>query len=273
MKNFVKIISMLLVFALLAMTFVACDSTATQGEQGEAGINGVNGKDGVDGKDGKDGKDGAPGKDGANGKSAYELAVENGFSGSLDDWLLSLKGEDGNDGAPGASGATCATGAKGDDGVGVKDVSVKTVANGFVFTFTFTDDTTKSVLAATPAEKIETTTTTVNNGTEDIEVPATKEEIEVASEEKADSSATLPEGVALEEGTETITLTVKELDEEAANTGSFAVDTGAETIVLEIKIEEVHENNETPIKITIGADTVPAGLESVGGYDSGCIPC
>jgi len=265
MKNFVKIISMLLVFALLAMTFVACDSTATQGEQGEAGINGVNGKDGVDGKDGIDGKDGAPGKDGANGKSAYELAVENGFSGSLDDWLLSLKGEDGNDGAPGASGAT---GAQGETGVGVKDVSVKTVDNGFVFTFTFTDNTTKSVLATTPA-KIETTTTTVNNGTADVEVPAIKEEIEIASEDKADTSATLPEGVALDEGTETVTLTVKELDEEAASTGSFAVDTGAETIVLEIKIEEVHENNETPIKVTIGSDTVPAGLENVSMFHSG----
>lgn len=269
MKNLIKIVSVVLVLVLLAMTFAACGSTAVQGEAGINGTNGIDGKDGRDGIDGKDGKDGIDGKDGKDGKSAYELAVENGYSGTLNDWLFSLKGADGNDGTPGASGATGATGAQGETGVGVKDVSVKTVANGFVFTFTFTDDTTKSVLAATPAEKIETTTTTVNNGTEDIEVPATKEEIEVASEEKADSSATLPEGVALDEGTETITLTVKELDEEAANTGSFAVDTGAETIVLEIKIEEVHENNETPIKITIGADTVPAGLESVGMFHSG----
>lgn len=32
------------------------------------------------------------------GKSAYEIAVENGFQGSEEDWLLSLKGEDGKDG-------------------------------------------------------------------------------------------------------------------------------------------------------------------------------
>lgn len=32
------------------------------------------------------------GIDGANGKSAYEIAVENGFSGTVEDWLESLKG-------------------------------------------------------------------------------------------------------------------------------------------------------------------------------------
>lgn len=267
MKTFIKIISMLLVFALLAMTFVACDSTAIQGEQGEAGINGIDGKDGKDGKDGVDGKDGKDGVDGKDGKSAYELAVENGYSGTLNDWLFSLQGEDGDDGATGATGAAGATGA---DGVGVKDVTVKTVANGFVFTFTFTDGTAKSVLAATPAEKIETTTTTVNNGTEAVEVPATKEEINIASEDKADTSATLPEGVALNEGKDSVTLTVKELDaSEEANTGSFAIDSGAEKIVLEIKIEEVHENNETPITVVIGAETVPAGLENVSMFHSG----
>ncbi len=31
-----------------------------------------------------------------NGKSAYELAVENGFKGSVQEWLDSLKGKDGH---------------------------------------------------------------------------------------------------------------------------------------------------------------------------------
>lgn len=35
---------------------------------------------------------------GTNGKSAYEVAVENGFEGTEEDWLLSLKGTDGEDG-------------------------------------------------------------------------------------------------------------------------------------------------------------------------------
>ena len=36
------------------------------------------------------------GEKGENGKSAYELAVEAGFRGSVDQWLASLKGKDGN---------------------------------------------------------------------------------------------------------------------------------------------------------------------------------
>ncbi len=36
---------------------------------------------------------GLDGKDGANGKSAYELAVENGFTGSMEEWLESLKSD------------------------------------------------------------------------------------------------------------------------------------------------------------------------------------
>ena len=40
----------------------------------------------------------AQGIDGTNGKSAYDLAVEKGYSGTLDEWLASLKGSNGNDG-------------------------------------------------------------------------------------------------------------------------------------------------------------------------------
>ena len=39
------------------------------------------------------------------GKSAYELAVDNGFTGTLEDWLLSLKGEKGDAGTNGQDGA------------------------------------------------------------------------------------------------------------------------------------------------------------------------
>ena len=34
---------------------------------------------------------------GADGKSAYEIAVENGFEGTVIEWLASLKGQDGSD--------------------------------------------------------------------------------------------------------------------------------------------------------------------------------
>lgn len=63
------------------------------------------------------GTDGADGTDGQNGKSAYELAVENGFEGSLEEWLLSLKfGEDGADGADGIDGQNGKNGKDGKDG-------------------------------------------------------------------------------------------------------------------------------------------------------------
>ena len=74
------------------------------------GLNGANGKDGADGNDGK---------------SAYELAVEDGFEGSLHDWLVSLalKGDPGTDGTNGKDGAN---GKDGQNGVGVSDVWIST---------------------------------------------------------------------------------------------------------------------------------------------------
>jgi len=55
-------------------------------------------------------RDGAPGMDGADGKSAYELAVENGFRGTEVQWLASLVGAAGQDGRPGEAGETGAAG-------------------------------------------------------------------------------------------------------------------------------------------------------------------
>ncbi|MED4861354.1 collagen-like protein [Bacillus atrophaeus] len=52
------------------------------------------------------------------GKSAYDIAVDNGFSGTVEEWLASLKGEKGDKGSTGATGAT---GAKGATGVAGKD--------------------------------------------------------------------------------------------------------------------------------------------------------
>jgi len=56
-------------------------------------------------QNGKNGADGSDGQDGAAGKSAYDLAVENGFVGTVAEWLDSLQGADGNSGNNGADGA------------------------------------------------------------------------------------------------------------------------------------------------------------------------
>lgn len=75
-------------------------------EEWLASLIGSAGKDGANGQDGANGKDGINGKDGTNGQSAYELAVENGFKGSLTEWLDSLVGEDGKNGNDGKDGVS-----------------------------------------------------------------------------------------------------------------------------------------------------------------------
>lgn len=76
--------------------FVGTEAEWLESLKGDDGKDGTNGKAGVDGKDGADGKDGVNGQDG---KSAYEIAVENGFVGTETEWLESLKGSDGKDGS------------------------------------------------------------------------------------------------------------------------------------------------------------------------------
>ena len=59
---------------------------------------------------------GANGKDGANGKSAYDLAVDDGYDGTLSEWLLSLKGKDSVNGIDGKNGRDGIDGKNGTDG-------------------------------------------------------------------------------------------------------------------------------------------------------------
>lgn len=60
--------------------------------------------------------DSVRGAAGEDGKSAYEIAVENGFEGTEEEWLASLKGQDGEDGKDGADGEKGDKGDKGDAG-------------------------------------------------------------------------------------------------------------------------------------------------------------
>ena len=76
------------------------------GEQGAPGADGKNGTDGKDGAPGADGKDGTDGQDGADGKSAYEIWLYAGNTGTEEEFLASLKGEKGEPGAAGADGET-----------------------------------------------------------------------------------------------------------------------------------------------------------------------
>ena len=62
-------------------------------------------QDFLDSLKGEDGDDGLPGVNGSHGLSAYEIAQEAGFTGTKAEWLASLVGTPGQDGTDGAQGA------------------------------------------------------------------------------------------------------------------------------------------------------------------------
>ena len=119
------------------------------------------------------------GKDGENGKSAYEIALQNGFVGTETDWLESLKGQKGDTGEPGAKGEPGEKGERGEkgekgdagapgkDGVNGKDgtngVDGKNGTDGYSPTATVTETDAGAVISIT--DKNGTTTATVKNGT------------------------------------------------------------------------------------------------------------
>ena len=170
------------------------------GEKGDKGDKGENGEKGDKGDKGDDGVDGigiidikingagkleitlsdntkidlgkivgTDGKDGVDGKSAYELYCETypEYTGTLEDWLASLKGEvgkdgqdgkdgaggkDGQDGKDGVDGAKGDKGDKGDDGVGIEKVEYDENGN---LVITFTDGTKTTV--EMPEKEVHTT--------------------------------------------------------------------------------------------------------------------
>ena len=67
------------------------------GSQGPQGVQGEKGDTGEQGPQGIQGPKGDTGEQGTTGKSAYEVALDNGFIGTEEEWLESLKGADGGD--------------------------------------------------------------------------------------------------------------------------------------------------------------------------------
>ena len=93
------------------------------------GKDGTNGTDGKDGANGADGKDGANGKDGVDGKSAYQIWLDNGNTGTETDFLNWLKGKDGTNGVDGKDGNGVKSAAINDKGELVITLDDGTVIN------------------------------------------------------------------------------------------------------------------------------------------------
>lgn len=128
-KSVLKIVAMVFAMVMMLVMFASCNQQGEQGPvgpQGEQGIQGEQGVNGVNGADGKSayelavdkgyrgtleewlaslvGEVGASGQAGANGQSAYEIAVKNGYTGTETEWLTSLVGASGLNGSNGTNG-------------------------------------------------------------------------------------------------------------------------------------------------------------------------
>lgn len=132
--------------------------------KGERGEKGEDGAAGAKGDTGERGIQGERGQDGLNGKSAYEIAVANGYVGDETQWLASLKGRDGERGRDGRNGLSAyelangellfgtvdkwlksLKGTKGDDGKSAT-VTIGTVTTGETASVTNTGTATEAIL-------------------------------------------------------------------------------------------------------------------------------
>lgn len=117
-----------LVPAVVGGATKAIKASMLKGQKGDTGATGPIGPAGPQGPEGQPGKDGVIGKDG---KSAYQIAVDNGYKGTEAQWLASLKGETGPQGVqgeqgiqgpqgePGVQGPQGIPGEKGEPGAGI----------------------------------------------------------------------------------------------------------------------------------------------------------
>ena len=121
-----------------------------QGPAGPIGPEGPVGPPGPTGPAGQPGPEGPKGADGKDGKSAYEIAKENGYGGTKEEWLLSLKGERGPAGPEGQRGRDGSVGPQGIRGFqGVQGVQGPQGERGSPFNIHRTFRTKEELLAYT----------------------------------------------------------------------------------------------------------------------------
>ena len=99
------------------------------GPQGPAGQNGIDGATGPQGEQGPAGPQGPAGTNGSNGLSAYEIAVQNGYIGTEQQWIsTAIVGAQGPAGPVGPQGPT---GTNGYNGLSAYEIAVQ---NGYIGT-------------------------------------------------------------------------------------------------------------------------------------------
>lgn len=143
-KQLIRIIVCAMAMLLFVGLLASCDKAGPQGEPGAPGQDGKSAyelavENGYTGTVeewlaslvGEVGATGESGSPGINGKSAYEIAVEKGYQGTEEEWLASLIGPAGKDGANGQDGANGKDGINGKDGTNGKSAYELAVENGF----------------------------------------------------------------------------------------------------------------------------------------------
>ena len=178
---------------------------------------------------------GAPGAPGKDGKSAYQIAVDNGFSGTEAEWLLSLKGETGAQGPKGDTGAQGpqgetgvqgpqgTQGPKGDKGDSPTSEELMTLINSAI------DQKLFGGKVAT-VNDLEDFNKVLNNEEEEVKITI-NDDIELTSE-----PITIPEG-------KKVTLKLNDNEISTSGTQAFIVDgTGAE-LILEGGVVECDTHN------------------------------
>ena len=169
---------------------------------------------------------GAPGAPGKDGKSAYQIAVDNGFSGTEAEWLLSLKGEagpKGDTGAQGQQGETGTPGPKGDKGDSPTSEELMTLINSAI------DQKLFGGKVAT-VNNFEDFNKVLNNEEEEVKITI-NDDIELTAE-----PITIPEG-------KKVTLKLNDNEISTSGTQAFIVDGEGAELVLEGGVVECDTHN------------------------------
>ena len=94
----------------------------------------------------------AEGIEASQGKSAYEIAVENGFAGTVEEWLESLKGKNGTDGKNGIDGKNGVDGKDGTNGADGRGITSTEINASGELVLTYSDGSTANVGAVVGAK-------------------------------------------------------------------------------------------------------------------------